>query len=208
MKMGEANMFRTISTAVLPALLVIAVTALAQEAMPARIRGTIAAVDKQALTITARTGETQIVTLKPDATVVEVVATKLSEIKPNSFVGVTAMPGAGGAMTAVEVHIFPETMRGMGEGHRPWDLGEGSTMTNGTVGTVSGTGDRTITVKYGTEEKTVTVPATAAIVAFQPGEMSELVKGAHVIIFAQKAPDGTLSAARVTVGKDGLTPPM
>jgi hypothetical protein len=201
-------MFRTISTAILPGLLVIGVTALAQEAVPARIRGTVVSIDKQALTVTAKTGETEIVMLKPDAMVSEVVATKLSEIKPNSFVGVTAMPGAGGAMTAVEVHIFPEAMRGMGEGHRPWDLGAGSTMTNGTVGTVSGTSDRTITVKYGTEEKTVTVPETAPIVTFQQGNMAELVKGAHVIVFAQKSPDGTLSAARVSVGKDGLTPPM
>ena len=206
--MGEATMFRTISTAILPGLLVIGVAALAQEAVPARIRGTIVGIDKQALTVTAKTGETEIVMLKPDAMVSEVVATKLSEIKPNSFVGVTAMPGVGGAMTAVEVHIFPEAMRGTGEGHRPWDLGAGSTMTNGTVGTVSGTGDRTITVKYGTEEKTVSVPETAPIVSFQPGSRAELVKGAHVIIFAQKAPDGTLSAARVSVGKDGLTPPM
>jgi len=206
--MGEATMFRTISTAILPGLLVIGVAALAQEAVPARIRGTIVGIDKQALTVTAKTGETEIVMLKPDAMVSEVVATKLSDIKPNSFVGVTAMPGVGGAMTAVEVHIFPEAMRGTGEGHRPWDLGAGSTMTNGTVGTVSGTGDRTITVKYGTEEKTVSVPETAPIVSFQPGSRAELVKGAHVIIFAQKAPDGTLSAARVSVGKDGLTPPM
>ena len=206
--MGEATMFRTISTAILPGLLVIGVAALAQEAVPARIRGTVVSIDKQALTVTAKTGETETVMLKPDAMVSEVVATKLSEIKPNSFVGVTAMPGAGGAMTAVEVHIFPEAMRGTGEGHRPWDLGAGSTMTNGTVGTVSGTSDRTITVKYGTEEKTVSVPETAPIVSFQPGSRAELVKGAHVIIFAQKAPDGTLSAARVSVGKDGLTPPM
>jgi hypothetical protein len=201
-------MLRLLLTVVIPGLFVVAAAALAQEAVPTRIRGTITAVDNQVVTVTTRSGETQTITLKPGVMVNEVVATKLSDVKPNSFVGVTAMPGPAGAMTAVEVHIFPEAMRGTGEGHRPWDLGEGSTMTNGTVGTVSGTGDKTISVKYGAEEKIVTVPETAPIVTYQPGDVSELVKGAHVLLFAQKAPDGTLSAARVAVGKDGLTPPM
>jgi hypothetical protein len=201
-------MRRILSTVVVPGLLVVAAAALAQEAVPARIRGTIAAVDNQTLTITTKSGATEKVTLKAGAAVNEVVATKLSEIKPNSFVGVTAMPGADGVLTAVEVHIFPESGRGTGEGHRPWDLGEGSTMTNGTVGSVSGTSAKTITVKYGSDEKTVTVPETAPIVTFVPGDVSELVKGAHVVLFGQKAPDGTVTAARVAVGKDGLTPPM
>jgi hypothetical protein len=201
-------MLRMLFTVVVPGLLVVAAAALAQEAVPARIRGTITAIDNQIITVTTRSGETQSITLKPGVSINEVVATKLSEIKPNSFVGVTAMPGSGSGLTAVEVHIFPEAMRGTGEGHRPWDLGEGSTMTNGTVGNVTGTGDKTITVKYGAEEKIVTVPETAPIVTYQPGDISELVKGAHVILFAQKAPDGTISAARVSVGKDGLTPPM
>jgi hypothetical protein len=202
-------MLRIVSTAVIPGLLVIAAAALAQEPVPARIRGTIAGMDKQVMTVTDRAGGTESITLKPDAAVVEVVPTTLAEIKPNSFVGVTALPGgADGALTAVEVHIFPEAMRGTGEGHRPWDLGAGSTMTNGTVGTVAGTGDRTITVKYGTEAKTMVVTDKTPIVTFQPGQMSELTAGAHVIVFAQKAADGTLTATRVTVGKDGLTPPM
>jgi hypothetical protein len=193
---------------VVPGLLVVAAAALAQEAVPARIRGTIAEVDNQTLTITTKSGATEKVTLKAGAAVNEVVSTKLSEIKPNSFVGVTALPGSDGVLTAVEVHIFPEAARGTGEGHRPWDLGEGSTMTNGTVGSVSGTSAKTITVKYGSDEKTVTVPETVPIVTFVPGDVSELVKGAHVVLFGQKAPDGSVIAARVAVGKDGLTPPM
>ena len=201
-------MFRIVSTVVVPGLLVIAAAALAQEPLPARVRGTIVSVDNQALTITARSGETETVALKPDVSVVEVVATSLADVKPNSFVGVTSMPGADGALTAVEIHIFPESMRGTGEGHRPWDLAAGSTMTNGTVGTVTGTGGRTMTVKYGSEEKTVTVPEKTPIVTFQPGRKDELVKGAHVFILAVKAPDGSLTATRVNVGKDGLTPPM
>ncbi len=201
-------MLRIVSTAIVPGLLVVAAVAFAQEPMPARIRGTVAAIDHQTLTVTDRAGGTETVTLKPDAAVVDVVATSLAEIKPNSFVGVTSMPGADGALTAVEVHIFPEAMRGTGEGHRPWDLGAGSTMTNGTVGTVTGTGGRTMTVKYGAESKTIEVTDKTPIVSFQPGQMDELKPGAHIIVFAQKAPDGTLTASRVTVGKDGLVPPM
>ncbi|MEA2755261.1 MAG: hypothetical protein QOJ54_1550 [Aliidongia sp.] len=201
-------MRRILSTVVIPGLLVVAAAALAQEPVPARIRGTIAAVDSQTLTVTTKGGATETVTLKPGATVNQVVTTKLSEIKPNSFVGVTALPGEGGVMTAVEVHIFPEAARGTGEGHRPWDLGEGSTMTNGTVGNVSGTSAKTITVKYGSDEKTITVPETVPIVTFVPGDIGELVKGAHVVLFGQKAPDGMVTVARIAVGKDGLTPPM
>jgi hypothetical protein len=201
-------MLRIVSTAVLPGLLVVAAVAFAQEPVPARIRGTVAAMDHQTMTLTDRAGGTETVTLKPDAMVVEVVPTSLAEIKPDSFVGVTSMPGADGALTAVEVHIFPEAMRGTGEGHRAWDLGAGSTMTNGTVGTVTGTGGRTMTVKYGADSKIIQVPDTIPIVSFQPGQMDELKPGAHVIVFAQKAPDGTLTASRVSVGKDGLVPPM
>ena len=201
-------MLRIVTTAILPGLLVVAAVAFAQEPMPARIRGTVAAMDHQTMTVTDRAGGTETVTLKPDAMVVEVVPTSLAEIKPDSFVGVTSLPGADGVLTAVEVHIFPEAMRGTGEGHRPWDLGAGSTMTNGTVGTVSGTGGRTMTVKYGTESKTIQVTDKTQIVSFQPGQMDELKPGAHIIVFAQKAPDGTLTASRVTVGKDGLVPPM
>jgi len=202
-------MLRIVSTAIVPGLLVIAAVAFAQEPVPARIRGTVTTMDHQTMTVTDRAGGTETVTLKPDAMVVEVVPTSLAEIKPDSFVGVTAMPGgADGALTAVEVHIFPEAMRGTGEGHRPWDLGAGSTMTNGTVGNVTGTGGKTITVKYGTDSKTIEVTDKTAVVAFQPGRMDELKPGAHVIVFAQKAPDGTLTATRVSVGKDGLVPPM
>jgi hypothetical protein len=176
-------MRRILSTVVIPGLLVVAAAALAQEPVPARIRGTIAAVDSQTLTVTTKGGATETVTLKPGATVNQVVTTKLSEIKPNSFVGVTALPGEGGVMTAVEVHIFPEAARGTGEGHRPWDL-------------------------YGSDEKTITVPETVPIVTFVPGDIGELVKGAHVVLFGQKAPDGMVTVARIAVGKDGLTPPM
>lgn len=201
-------MLRLLTSVVLPGCLVLGVTALAQETVPARLRGTIAAVSDQVLTITDKAGATQTISLKPGLAVVDIVPAKLADIKPNSFVGVTAMPGPDGALDAVEVHIFPEAMRGTGEGHRPWDLGANSTMTNGTVGSVTGTAGRTIAVKYGSEDKTIVVPETAAIVSFEPGTASDLVKGAHVFVLAQKAPDGALTASRVNVGKDGLVPPM
>jgi hypothetical protein len=183
--------------------------AFAQEAAPTRVRGTIDSMSGQTLNITGRGGEKFAVTLKLDAKVTEVSQIKITDIKPNSFVGTTAAPQPNGELKAIEVHVFPESMRGMGEGHRPWDIGgPKSTMTNGTVGSVVGTADRTITVKYGSDEKKVLVPADVPVVTFEPGDSSELRAGAHVIIFATKAADGSLSADRVNVGKDGLTPPM
>src|SRR5277367_746124 len=190
------------------AVLLGAAIAEAQESPPVRVRGTIEQVDGPNLVVKSRDGAELKVVLADNALVVAIAKASLADVKPGAFVGITGMPQADGTQRAVEVHVFPEAMRGTGEGHRPWDLGAGSTMTNGTVGTVTGTGGRSMTVKYGTESKTIEVTDKTAIVAFQPGQMAELKPGAHVIVFAQKAPDGTLTASRVSVGKDGLVPPM
>lgn len=182
--------------------------AFAADGAPTRVRGTIDQVDGQTLHITSRSGEKVTVTLASDVTVVDVSKIDISAIKPNSYVGTAAAPLPDGSLKALEVHVFPESMRGSGDGHRPFDLGPNSTMTNGTVGSVVGSTDRTLTVKYQGGEKKVLVPADVPIVTFEPGNASELKAGAHVIVQAMKAADGTLSASRVNVGKDGLTPPM
>jgi len=141
------------------------------------------------------------------------VKASLADIKPNAYIGVTAMPQADGSQRAIAIHIFPEQMRGAAEGHRPWDLRPGSTMTNAAVETTAGSVDgQVLTVKYKqgdkTDEKKVIVPADAAIVAYAPGEKSELKPGAQIIIFgAQKQADGTLQTQAVNVGR-GLAPPM
>jgi hypothetical protein len=190
-------------------VLACAVTAMAQDA-PVRVRGTIDHVDGQSLMIKARDGKDLTVKLADNAMVVSIVKAALSDIKPNSFVGVTALPQTDGSWHAVEVHIFPEAMRGTGEGDRPWDLHPKSTMTNGAVAeTVKEVNGQTLTLKYKEGEKKITVPPEAAIVTYEPGNKADLKPGAKIfIVAATKQPDGSLQAVRINVGKDGIAPPM
>ena len=120
------------------------------------------------------------------------------------------MPQPDGTQTALEVLVFPEAMRGSNEGHYPWDLKPGSMMTNATItdAVVESAGGRRMTLKYKDGEKTVVVPADIPIVTFEPGERAMVVPGAHVLIAATKQPDGSLTAARIAIGKNGLVPPM
>jgi hypothetical protein len=145
-----------------------------------------------------------------NVTVTGVAKSAMSEIKPGSYIGVSAMPQPDGTQKALAVHIFPEAQRGVAEGFRPWDLRAGSTMTNATVAeTVAGVDGQNILVKYKDGEKKVVVPPDTPIVAFVTGDKSELKPGAGIIIFgAVRKDDGTLEASRVNVGRDGITPPM
>ena len=183
-------------------------TTWAQETM--RVRGTIERVEGQMLVVKSRDGAELKVVLSDNATTVGIAKASLSDIKSGTFVGVTAMPQPDGSQKAVEVHIFPEAMRGTGEGHYPWDLRPQSTMTNANVEQmVTGVDGQTLTMKYKDGEKKIIVLADTPIVAFVPGNKSDLKPGARIFIAAaKKQPDGTLQAARVNVGKDGLTPPM
>ncbi len=180
----------------------------AQEGTPARVRGTIVSLDGQALAVKARGGQTVHITLATDATVTLSSTTQVSEIHPGSFIGTTTIVQPDGSLKALEIHVFPESMRGSGEGSRPWDLRPASTMTNGTVGQIEGTASRSITVKYKEGEKIVTVPPDVPVVDLEPGSRAALTPGARVFVIATKAADGSLSASRVTVGKNGLEPPM
>jgi len=175
-----------------------------------RIRGTIEAFDGSLLTVKSREGNEVKVRMTDNATVVSVTNIALSEIKPGSYIGVSALPEPDGTQKALAVHIFPEAQRGVAEGFRPWDLRPNSTMTNATVAeTVASTDGQTILVKYKDGEKKVVVPPGTPVVTFVPGEKSELKPGAKIIIFgATKKDDGTLEANRVNVGRDGITPPM
>lgn len=192
------------------ALVIMWAPSFAQQPQPLRIRGTIEAVDGPLLSIKTREGNDLKVRTTNDVAVFGVVKTELSEIKPGSYIGVTAMPDPDGTQKAVAVHIFPENQRGAAEGFRPWDLRPNSTMTNATVAeTVAGTDGQHILVKYKDGEKKVLVPPGTPIVTFVAGDKSEIKPGAKIIIFgAAKKDDGTLEANRVNVGIDGVTPPM
>ena len=193
------------------ALVVAASTSFAQQPQTVRVRGTVEAADGPMLTVKGRDGQTTYkVKMADNVSVRGIVKAALTDIKDNSFIGVTGMPQADGSQKAVEIHIFPEAMRGTGEGHRPWDLQPGSTMTNAAVAQmVKGVDGDVITLKYKDGEKKVVVTPQTVIVTYVPGDKGELKPGAKIFIAgAAKKDDGTLEAASISVGRDGLTPPM
>jgi hypothetical protein len=203
----------TLIPRVLASLTVISIlgsTAWAQQPPPVRIRGTIEAVDGSLLAVKSREGTDMKVRMTDNVAVFGVAKTSLSEIKPGSYIGVSAMAEPDGTQKAFAVHIFPENQRGAAEGFRPWDARPNSTMTNATVAeTVAGTDGQNILVKYKDGEKKVVVPPGTPVVTFVAGDKSELKPGAKIIIFgATKKDDGTLEANRVNVGRDGIMPPM
>jgi hypothetical protein len=180
-----------------------------QPPTPSRVRGTIEAVDGDVLSVKSRSGEDFKLRMGSDMRVAGIVKISLSDIKVGSFIGTTTVPGPDGGNNAIEVHVFPEDMRGTGEGSRPFDLRPNSTMTNATVDqSVVGNDGHTLLVKYKDGEKKVLVSQDTPVVTYVPGDKSELKAGAKVIAFFKKLPDGSFEANRISVGRDGLTPPM
>jgi hypothetical protein len=176
---------------------------------PARVRGTVEKLDHNVMTVKTPDGKSVSVKLADNYTVVGVSRAKIADIGAGKYIGTTTLGERNGGLVALEVHIFPEAMRGAGEGHYAWDLKPDSKMTNGNVGDVKSVGkDHVLTVQYKGGEQKVLVPSNAKVVLFAPAERSELKKGAHIFCVAQRSPDGSLSAARVNVGVKGTTPPM
>ena len=134
----------------------------------------------------------------------------LSDIKVGSFIGTTTVPGPDGSQNAVEVHVFPEAMRGTGEGSRPYDLPSQlpPTATPPWRNSVVGNDGHTLMIKYKDGEKKVVVSPETPVVTYVPADKSDLKPGAKVIAFMKKLPDGSFETNRVSVGRDGLTPPM
>ena len=196
----------------LAALLIAAVSAVAvaqAPSPPVRIRGTVEKIDGTKLTIKANNGQSMNVKLADNYTVMGIAKASLADIAGGKFIGTTTLGERNGALVALEVHIFPENMRGTGEGHYDWDLRPDSKMTNANVANVTSMGkDRVLTVQYKGGEKKVLVPEKAVIVSFTPTERSALKPGAPVFAVAQRQPDGSLTAARVNVGLKGQVPPM
>ncbi len=180
------------------------------EQQTVRIRGTLEAVDGSTIIVKSRDGQGYRIKLTDNVTVRGIVKAGLADITENSFIGVTGVPQADGTQRAIEIHLYPEALRGTGEGHRPWDLVPNSTMTNATVAQmVKGVQGDEITLKYKDGEKKIRVAPDTVIVTYVPGDKSELKPGAKIFIAAaNKKDDGTLEAAAVSVGRDGITPPM
>jgi len=190
------------------ALALLATVALAQNAPTMRLRGTIEKVEPTTIVLKERSGETMTLALADNVTLTEVLPVDPATIQSGVFVGTAALPGADGALSALEVLVFPEAMRGTGEGHSQWDLQPGSTMTNATVtALVPGAKGRTMTLRYKDGEKTIFVPDGIPVVTLQPGDRSLLVPGARVLVTAQNR-DGKPTALRITAGRNGFAPPM
>ena len=173
-----------------------------------RLRGTVESFDGSTLVVKERSGEVMSLKLAENFSVSEVLPIELSAIQPGSFIGSAAMPAGDGTLRALEVLVFPEAARGTGEGHSPWDLQPGSTMTNATVADVVGVAEgRSLKLRYKDGEKTIYVPEGVPIVTFKPGDRSLLVTGAKVMVTAQLR-DGKPTALRVLAGRNGFAPPM
>jgi hypothetical protein len=185
-------------------------SAIAQQSpTPSRVRGTIEGIDGDVVAVKSRSGDDVKLHMTADMRIVGIVKISLADIKVGSFVGATTVPGPDGSQNAVEVHVFPEAMRGTGEGSRPYDLRPNSTMTNATVAeSVAGNDGHTLLVKYKDGEKKVVVSPETPVVTYVPADKSDLKEGAKIIAFVKKLPDGSFETDRISVGRDGLTPPM
>lgn len=182
------------------------------------VRGTITRIDGNTLEIKQRDGKSDTVRLAENAKIASVAKASLSDIKPGSFIGTAATPRTDGTLQAIEVHIFPESMRGTGEGNRAWDLTPKSNMTNGTVAQkpdkirnnkVSKVEGDSLTVEYNGGTKVVTTTPSTKVVMLAPADRSDLKPNARVFVpGAKKDADGTFEADRLTVGKNGIAPPM
>jgi hypothetical protein len=204
-------MRKTVSAAAFVVVAALAATvALAQAPDVVRVRGTIESVDGSTLNVKSRDGTALKVKAADNAVVLAVVKATLADVKPGGFVGITAMPQPDGTQKAVEIHIFPEAMRGTGEGHRPWDLMPNSTMTNANIDSeVASSDGKTLVLKYKDGEKTIAVPSNVIVVTYVPAAMTDLKPGEKIFVAAaNKQPDGTLVAPRITVSRAGVVPPM
>ena len=190
------------------ALVCTALPASAQETV--RIRGTIESVDGDVYVVKNRDGAEMKVTMTDKPLFVAIVKATMADIKPGMFVGSTGMTQPDGSQKAIEVHIFPESMRGTGEGHYDWDLKPNTKMTNANVEqTVGGVDGQMLSVKYKDGEKKLLVTPETAVVTYVVGDKSDLKPGIKIFVGAgKKQADGSVQTPRITYGKDGLTPPM
>jgi hypothetical protein len=187
------------------ALVCTALPAHAQEIV--RIRGTVERIDGPAYVIKSRDGAELKLTLTDNPLYVAIAPSTMADIKPGMFVGSAGMMQPDGTQKAIEVHIFPESMRGTGEGHYDWDLKPQSKMTNGNVDqSVSGVDGPVLSVKYKDGEKKLVVTPETVVVTYVIGNKDEVQPGTKVFVAAKKQPDGTFQAPRITYGRNGAGP--
>lgn len=176
----------------------------------APLRGTITQASDSQLQLTDRKGEKVEVELNDKTQVFSVAKGSAEDIKADSFIGTAAVPQADGSLKALEVHVFAASLRGTGEGHSPWESADGkiNTMTNGTIGKLVNANGRTLTVKYGDQQKNVIVPDDTPVVTIDPGDRALLKPGTHIVLFSTTDDKGKRVATRISAGKNGTVPPM
>jgi hypothetical protein len=193
------------------AMVLLAIPALAQNTSQTTLRGIIEGVsaDGTTLDVKARDGAPAKIRLSPKTNISLVVPANLNEVKPGAYIGVAAQPDTDGVLKAMEVHVFPEAMRGAGEGFRAFDLSPRSSMTNGSLSArVDALKGETLIVTYAGGSQTIRLEQGTPIVGFALGARADLKPSAAIIARGPRAPDGTIDAARIMVGNDGLVPPM
>lgn len=189
--------------------LAVAAPASAQRPPVEHIRGIVTSADASAMTVRKLQGGSVIIALPQKLRVSGLAKSSLAGVKKGSYLGTTAVPGPGGMLVAKELHLFPDRMRGVGEGHRPWDLTPESTMTNATVDIiVEQVKGRVLTLSYKGGMKKVLVPPNTPVVSIVKATRVELKPGAKVFVVVRKGQGGAYSAVRVSIGKGGLMPPM
>ena len=173
-----------------------------------RIRGTIESVEGPVYVVKNRDGAELKLTVTDNPLYVAISPSTMADIKPGMFVGSAGMMQADGTQKAIEVHIFPESMRGTGEGHYDWDLKPQSKMTNANVEqTVAGVDGQLLSVKYKDGEKKLLVTPETVVVTYVPGNKDDLKPGTKIFVAAaKKQPDGTLQTPRITYGRNGAGP--
>lgn len=203
-------MIKSRIAALLLGTLLVSGTSFAADTTIKPTRGTIDSVSDSAVQITTRQGDKLDVKITDQTKVNSVSKAKMSDIKPDSFIGTAAVPMANGELKALEVHVFAPSLRGSGEGFNPFESPDGkiNTMTNGTVGKLVNSNGRTLTVNVHDMEKTVIVPDDVPVVLIEPGNKSLLKAGTKVVLFGMKDAQGNIVARGISAGKDGLTPPM
>jgi hypothetical protein len=173
-----------------------------------RIRGTIESVDGSKLMLAGEGDAKMTLTLDEGAHIIAVGRFAMIDVVAGSYVGVAATRQSDGSFKAREIHVFDESMRGAGEGQRPMPGDDEATMTNGTVGEVTGTDEKSMTVSFHGDKTTIAIGPDTPVVELAPGDSALLVPGAHVMAFARDEGDGAYSADFILVGRDGVVPPM
>jgi hypothetical protein len=199
------GMTRTLAALSL-ASICLALPASAQETV--RIRGTIERIDGPVYVVKNRDGAELKLTVTDNPLFVAIAPSTMADIKQGMFVGSAGTMQPDGTQKAIEVHIFPESMRGTGEGHYDWDLKPNTKMTNANVEqTVAGVDGQILSVKYKDGEKKLLVTPETVVVTYVPGSKEELKPGTKIFVAAaKKQPDGTVQTPRITYGRNGAGP--